>query len=277
LDPLRRVHLRLVPTTAIHPHEIADPFRTQRIERRLRADTVLRDPLVVATVPDIEGYVLLDGTNRLSALVALDLPLALIQPIDYADPHAIELRTWCHGVRTPLDDLLVEVSAVKGLTQSEISPLEAAGVLRESDTFALILDRRRQYAIKRTDPNISRADQLRQVVLGYEDRMVRLDYDPDEVEQRAQLLGRTPGDPTTLVAFPPFTRAQVVAAAMRAAFIPSGITRHIVLLGRALRVNLPLGFLTSGDDLDEANRRLQAHLGALHPRSYEEPTILFDS
>jgi hypothetical protein len=61
------------------------------------------------------------------------------------------------------------------------------------------------------------------------------------------------------------------------ALIPAGITRHIILSGRALRVNLPLEYLGGTQSAEEANGALQRHLRALAPRTYTEPTILFDS
>ena len=74
LTPGQRVRLRIVEAASIRPHEIADPGRERRIEQRLRSDRLLRDPLVVGEVPDVDGYVLLDGTNRKRALAALELP-----------------------------------------------------------------------------------------------------------------------------------------------------------------------------------------------------------
>jgi hypothetical protein len=32
-----------------------------------------------------------------------------------------------------------------------------------------------------------------------------------------------------------------------------------------------------GDDLEAANRALDAHVRTLHPRTYREPTVLYDS
>jgi hypothetical protein len=64
---------------------------------------------------------------------------------------------------------------------------------------------------------------------------------------------------------------------MAGALIPAGITRHVILCGRALRVNLPLELLDGSRTLEEANALLQDHLSGLQPRVYQEPTILFDS
>jgi hypothetical protein len=123
---------------------------------------------------------------------------------------------------------------------------------------------------------VSPADQLRQLVDLYESQMERVDSGSENIEERAQLPGPDGRDPKTLVGFPDISRWQVVTMAMRGALIPAGITRHVIRCGRALRVNVPLGMLDI-EDLDQANAELRAHLSAMHPRLYREPTILFDS
>jgi hypothetical protein len=110
----------------------------------------------------------------------------------------------------------------------------------------------------------------------YEAEMDRLDCNADEVEARAHNFTRD-HESRALIAFPRFSRSQVVSMAMEDALIPAGITRHIILSGRALRVNLPLEYLEGSLSAREAERALQVHLSRLTPRTYTEPTILFDS
>lgn len=274
----RRPDLRIVYTDDIRPHEIADPVRERRIEARLRSDRLLRDPLLVGAVPDIPGFVLLDGTNRKRALAAMRLPRAMVQVIDYADQHAVQLRTWCHAARVPLDNLLESARNIQGVSMSALPPLEAIDALASSSTLAVLLTRKERYALIRV-PNAgaSRTTQLRQLVDLYEEHMSRVDCDPEEVEERAHAMTAPDSEESTLVAFPRFSRSQVVAMATQDQLIPAGITRHVILGGRALRVNLPLKILDGSGELDETNVMLQQHLHALQPRFYSEPTILFDS
>jgi hypothetical protein len=294
---LKPAELRIVPVASVRPHEIADPARKQRIEARLRADNLLRDPLIVGAVPDIDGYVLLDGTNRRQALIDMALPHVMVQVIDYADSLAVELRTWCHAARVRLTEILDGAAAISGVIVSTLSPLEVQDALAMPGTLAVLLDGRQRYVLTR-DPSRSqdpqgtaRADQLCHLVELYEDRMARVDCDPENVEERVRsvLASGPAGDDaaSVLVAFPRFSRSQVVVMAMESTLIPAGITRHVIQHGRALRVNLPLellaGATTSGrpaastDGLEGANRALQRHLSRLQPRFYREPTILYDS
>lgn len=268
--------LRIVATSAVLPHEIADPRRERRIEQRLREDRMLRDPLMVGAVSDLEGYVLLDGTNRQRALKALDVPWVMVQVLDYADQQAIRLRTWCHAAHIPMRELLGGAKNIPGVEVEVLSPLAAPDALAETSTLAVLLDKKEHYLLRRTSETPLRSHQLRQLVDLYEERMVREDCDPEGTEEHAKRLHKSAGHPVALLAFPPISRARVVAMAMQDTPIPAGITRHIVVGGRALRVNLPLEIL-SLETLDAANTALAAHLQGLHPRLYREPTILFDS
>ncbi len=277
MDGLKRVQLCIVDTECVRPHEIADPARERNIKARLESDGVLRDPLMVGAVPDLDGYVLLDGTNRKQALAALGVSRVMVQVIDYADPHSVHVRTWCHAATRSIADLLQGAAPIPGLVTAPLPPLATPDALRDSRTLAVLLDQSERYTLSRLpDHEASRHHQLRQLVDLYEDRMSRVSCDPDEVEERARTLGRGDGS-RTLVAFPPFSRSQVVALAMGGNLIPAGITRHVILGGRALRVNLPLTGLDGSHSLDEANAALQQHLSTLQPRIYTEPTVLYDS
>lgn len=272
---LSGVHLRVVPLDSIRPHEIADPGREARIERRIADDDMLRDPLLVAAVADVEGFILLDGTNRRAALERLGLPLAMVQIIDYADPAAIELRTWCHAAPVTAEQLATETRGIEGLRVAPLSPLAAQDSLLTRGTLAVILDARRRYVVTTVAAEPAGwIAALRAFVDLYEASMTRVDCDHQAIEDqsRAQAAG---GEPAALIAFPPVTRGQVVGMAMEGLRIPAGITRHMILGGRALRVNLPLNVLALPDP-DHANEALARHLAVLHPRVYQEPTVLFD-
>jgi hypothetical protein len=270
---LSDVHLRVVLLDSILPHEIADPGREARIERRIADEAMLRDPLLVGSVADVAGLVLLDGTNRRAALEHLGLPLAMVQIIDYANPDAIQLRTWCHAAPVRADDLAARAGGLPGVTATSLSPLASQDALSAPDTLAAILDPHRRFVMRlETDTGRERVASLRAFVDLYEQRMTRVDCEVDAVEERARSLSGG----QCLIAFPPVTRGQVVAMALDGTRIPAGITRHVILGGRALRVNLPLEVLALPDEA-HANEALARHLAVLHPRVYGEPTVLFDS
>jgi hypothetical protein len=278
VDSLQGSTLRLVPLHTIRPHELADPERERRIERRLAADGLLRDPLMVGTVPRLEGFVLLDGTNRLQALQNLRLAWGLVQIIDYSSSGTVNLRTWCHRTPMPFGELVERSSTIAGVEVEPIAELGAADALARSSTVAVLLDGDRTAALTRVEeyPH-SRAEQLRALVDLYEHRMTRVDSDPANVEELAQSFRASVNGGATLVAFPAITRSHVVTMAMRQILIPAGITRHVIVEGRALRVNVPLEMLRGTGSLEDAQLALDRHLDSLQPRLYREPTILYDS
>jgi hypothetical protein len=267
------LNLRVVSSDAVRPHEIADPARERRIEARLRQDGLLRDPLIVGAVQGMDGYVLLDGTNRKRALANLGLSRVMVQIIDYSDEHAASLRAWCHSARVPIDELIAGARVIPHVTVHPVAELGASDALRAPGTIALVLSSTVQYAVSRLPTAGSSTAQLRTFVDLYEARMTRVDCSPEDVEEHAQSLTAH----VTLVAFPGFSRSQVVTMALKGSLIPAGITRHVILAGRALRVNLPLELLSGSLDVDAADAALNRHLAGLQPRLYQEPTILFDS
>src|SRR5687767_3956346 len=108
--------LRIVPTKKIIPHEIEDVSRAEPLIRRLPVDGVLRNPPIVTMMNDEQGhYVILDGTNRVTALDALKYEHTLVQVVQYEEPF-VELHTWNHVV-VGMDsaDLEQQFCALSGL------------------------------------------------------------------------------------------------------------------------------------------------------------------
>src|SRR5438105_1697626 len=68
---------------------------------RLRTEGVLRNPPIAAPRSD-GGFVILDGANRTTALLALEAPAVLPQVVEYEDP-AVRLDVWCHLLAQPVD------------------------------------------------------------------------------------------------------------------------------------------------------------------------------
>lgn len=265
--------LDIVAAADIKPHEVADPARERRIEQRIRADELLRDPLIVGEVPDFGGLVLLDGTNRRRALEALGLPWSMVQIVDYADTRAVELGTWCHKARIELNRLVEGARAIPDIAVEKAAPLEAAEALSVPRTLALALDRTEGYAFRRQiECEQPLTDTLRAFVDLYEEMLSRVDCDPEEIGARALQVAES----NVLIGFPRFSRSQVVTMAANGLLVPAGITRHVILRGRALRVNVPLDVLRARS-LEEARERFRLHLAQLNLRVYRETTILYDS
>jgi hypothetical protein len=237
---------------------------------------MLRDPLLVGAMPNADGYVpwmAQTGTARYRRLTLAGARAS-------SRLHRFPCRataTWCHATTIDVQQIADGAESISDIEVHQAPPLETAALLGDMHTLAVVLGRKAHYVLRRNlDARTTRADQLRQVVDLYEHVMIRVDCDPEDVEERAGLLGETVAGEQTLVAFPRFSRSQVRTMAVEGTRIPAGITRHIVLRGRALRVNVP-PLLHSDRSIEDARAGLQQHVRRLQPRHYQEPTILFDS
>lgn len=262
--------LRIVPRAQVHLHEETDPARVQRLVARIRADGVLRNPPIAAPLPE-GGYVVLDGANRTTALMAFEAPLLLIQVVDYNDP-AVKLDVWRHLLAEPVD--LAALLRSRGLAVEDVSVSDAARALAQRAIACYLLSPAgaRSVAASPAQPPVAI---LSSVVEAYKatNRIYRvMDTDLDT-------LAREYGSVRAVVVFPTFTKRDILEIARSPVKLPAGITRHLIP-GRALRVNLPLEVLTSPGEVGQKNRWLaeEIHRRLLENRVryYPEASFLFD-
>ncbi len=260
--------LRIVPTDSLQPHEEHDSQRAMPLIERLRHEEYVINPPIVSPMGQNQ-YVILDGANRFYAFSHLHYPHILVQAASY-DGGYVELKTWRHIVsRWDAGQLMAQL---RNLPQIEIhegqDALAIAHILfRDGRMVAL------RAAVENTH---ERNAALCEVVRVY---------------QQNAVLYRTalsePGDiwplypeALALVVFPSYQPADILAAAQYQAFLPPGISRHIIH-GRALRVNYPIALLRNADiTLADKNARLQHwmqdKLAKRHVRYYAEATYQFD-
>lgn len=262
--------LRVVATGEVFLHEDCDPTRVARLSTRLRDDGVLRNPPVVTGLPE-GGYVVLDGANRTSALIALDARAIPVQMVDYHDP-AVRLDVWRHYLIDAHD--LADRLAPGGISVWPTTVAEAERLLEERVIACYLMTAGAVQAIAyASGPPLPAV--LAQVVSAYKGtariyRVPRTDL---------QVLAREYGAYGTLVVFPLFIKEDILEIARTPIKLPTGITRHLIS-GRALRVNIPVEILTSPGEIDEKNRWLQEmiHQRLLDNRIryYPEASFLFD-
>jgi hypothetical protein len=78
-------------------------------------DGILKNPPVVASIPDKESYVVLDGANRALAFVNLGIPHIVAQLVAYKGS-GVELDTWYHVVAgMDIADFEAALTKVTGL------------------------------------------------------------------------------------------------------------------------------------------------------------------
>lgn len=283
--------LKIVPVKDIIIHEHFDKTRSPRLAKMIEEAGVLQDPPIVARLGGGK-YVHLDGANRITVFQEEDLlncEHILVQIVDYFDPQSVKLSTWCHLTQQDKGSFLSRLKS-KGIeplpmdcNAARVLLSEGAGVLcclffRDGDVFGVQSERGFE----------SRVKLMNEVVRAYEGRIERDSLELEKEEWKRQINGLFEKHEgcNIIVAFLKFTPEQVVQIATRLATgenmenavkMPPGVTRHIVLEGRALRIDFPLSVLKAeGMSLETKNEMLKELLKKKKPRRYEEPTFMYD-
>lgn len=283
--------LRIVPVKDIIIHEHFDKTRSPKLARRIEEDGVLQDPPIVAR---LEGgkYVHLDGANRITVFREEDLlncQHIVVQIVDYFNPESVQLSNWCHLTQQNKDFFLSELKS-KGIEATPMDCDAARASLSDGEDVMCCLFFRDGdvFGIKGRGDFESRVRLMNEVVRTYEGRIERDSLKPEEGDWNRQIKGlfKKHDDCNLIVAFPKFNPEQIVRIATKLAVaengkdalkMPPGVTRHIVVEGRALRINFPLSVLKAEDiSLEAKNELLKEFLRKKKPRRYEEPTYMYD-
>jgi hypothetical protein len=281
--------LRLLPVETMVLHEHADEKRVARLETRLLTDGFLKNPPIVAHIPDTGNYVVLDGANRTTAVTRMGFPHVLAQVVDYHSDH-VQLQTWHHLItgRKP-DNFIREIARVPGLTLQPM-PLETARVaLRNRQLLAYIAvpvadapGGSQVFAvdgIPGTDHHGTQTSNalLNSLVDTYkDDPQVQIHRSStDDVDELVDYYDDVSG----LVVFQPYKPQDIIKLAQAGGKVPTGITRHIISY-RALRVNVPTSLLAGPEPLEQKTQwwheQFKQKLAANEVRLYQESTYLFD-
>lgn len=273
--------LRIVSLTALRLHETCDDARVQQLMARLENDGVLRNPPIVAPLGDSESYAVLDGATRTTALQWLGVRDVLVQVARYDDP-GVELRTWNHLVAGISREICaIAIREMAGLSCGHYPPIEAHTAVERGEALAAVVwSDGVSCAIGRGKVAVldlkARANLLSRMVNAYLACGAKVfrqgadHFDPDEARV---------AEATALVIFPRVQPADILKLAANGVRLPAGITRHVIP-NRALRVNLPLGFLCEDKPLAEKNawlsKMIHQKMMDRGIRFYAEPTFVFD-
>lgn len=260
--------LRIVLTDSLFPHEEHDSQRSLPLIERLKTEAVVINPPIVSPM-GASQYVILDGANRFHAFSHLEYPHILVQVASYESDY-VDLKTWRHLVCDW--DSATFISLIEKIPDIEITE----GPDREAIAHILFKDNRIMALHAAVENTHERNAALRKFVAVY---------------QRNATLHRTaltepydvwPLYPTAIamVTFHDYQPSDIIAAARYKAYLPPGISRHIIH-GRALRLNYPLEALRDENTrLSEKNSQLanwtQEKLENRHVRYYAEATYQFD-
>lgn len=260
--------LRIVPINCIHPHEDHDSQRSLPLIERIRDAAFITNPPIVAQM-EAGRFVVLDGANRYSAFLQLGYQHLLVQVVDY-DSEFVELGVWQHVISGW--NALDLVARIDDIPELSIKPgWDASAVTR------ILLHDGPVLSIHTPAETIAeRSAMLRSMVRVYQQNAVlhRTSHtDPSHIWPLYP-------DAIALVLFPQYEPEDIIAAARYKAYLPPGVSRHIIH-GRALKVNYPLKLLRDENTpLEEKNAALkkwvQEKLANRAVRYYAEATYQFD-
>lgn len=260
--------LRIVPTESLCPHEDHDSQRSEPLIERLRHETVMINPPLVAPMDD-DHFVILDGANRCHSFAMLGYPHMLVQVAPYGSG-VVDLRVWRHIVSNwDADALLSALRTLPGLSIQEDAAEDALVHLdlRDGRQFDVVTSARTA---------AERNAALRRLVQTYQQNGT---LERTALEECSDIWTYYP-HADAVVTFPEYSPEDIIIAAKDHAFLPPGVSRHIVQ-GRAIRINYPLAILRDPHKtLQEKNLALQnwlqEKLEKRHVRYYAEATYQFD-
>lgn len=260
-------NLQIIPASAPLPHEEHDSQRSDPlIETIAQADVVTHPPILTHTGDDL--YIILDGANRCYSFAALDFPYILVQVVSYFSDQ-VELYTWNHVVSDwDAEELLAQVEALPDVEMTEGQDKTAIAHISLPDERIFALNAPVQSVHERNAA-------LREFVRIYQQN-ARLNRTP--LVESAEVWRSFP-DANALVLFPGYEPKDIIEAARYKAYLPPGISRHIVH-GRALQLNYPIEYLKdTTQSLEEKNAHLkqwiQHKLRNRQVRYYAEATYQF--
>ena len=268
--------LRILPADALLPHEDCDPRRVDRLSQRLKADGILKNPPVVAAIPESEDYVVLDGANRVLSFLNLGIPHIIAQLVSFQES-GVEVDTWYHVVAgMDIAEFENALTLITGLHLQDCSLDEARLALTNRLAAAYIISANGVRLVSNTSTTLKHdTNLLNNLVSVYKGKadIYRASNDIWEIQKPYY------PDITALVVFPRLTPADIIQAAQSREKIPTGITRHIIP-HRALNINFPMDVLQKDWPLEKKEKWLQdwlmERMAANAIRFYSESTFSFN-
>lgn len=263
--------LRVLPVRDIRFHEEVDLARVAALIERLSSDGVLRNPPIVARLPD-KSCLLLDGANRIEALIRMGIRHAVVQMETFGDS-ALGLSHWNHVIRAR-EAAAILADPPAGIRLHRREPSQQSHEDLAVGRLLLPDGDETQFLVSREPPE--RAAALRNLCARFTHpraRLARIAHrDLDRVRSAFPEFGG-------MLEYTDISKEQVLKIAEAGERLPSGITRFLVPR-RVLGFNLPLSFLEMNLPLGEKRRRLEDlvsdRFASGRVRYYAEPAFVFD-
>jgi hypothetical protein len=260
--------LRIVLTDSLHPHEEHDSQRALPLMERLQHESVVINPPIVAPMVSSQ-FVILDGANRYYAFSHLKYPHILVQVAAYESGY-VDLKTWRH--------IVCDWDANRFLEALHQLPNVQVHEGHDANAVAHVLFKNER-VITLSAPvenTYERNATLRAIVSIYQQNAVLHRTAMNEPEDIWTLHPNA----IAILIFSDYQPADIMAAARHQAYLPPGVSRHIIY-GRALRVNYSLDALRDqnirlGEKNEALHTWMQQKLAHRQVRYYAEATYQFD-
>jgi hypothetical protein len=271
--------LRIIPTHQLRPHEQHDSQRSAPLIASLQSSEYLSNPPIVTLMDATDGevasqYVVLDGANRAFAFDKLAYPHILVQVVSYDHPY-VSLGVWNHVISDlSFPELLNSLQQIPNVEVTEAQRYSASHTM---PLARLLKPDGQRYVITISSDDVQvRNSRLDAVVAAYQQRAV---LHRTTIREPQEVLALYPFA-SALMMFPPLQPEDILRAAQSGAYLPPGISRHIVQ-GRAIQVNFPLLILrdeqSSLADKNELLKQWVQHkMSSRQVRYYAEATYQFD-
>ncbi len=274
-------HLKLAPLERVRFHEHPERKRTLRLMERLKKERVLHNPPILAEM-DGGDFLLLDGANRVSAFRDLGYSHIPAQVVDYG-VEQIQLKGWHHllidGHGLSLRKLF---EALEGVALRAVDPGRLSRLLELREVYAVWVDGTAACWGLFPDSGAAmieiheRIAVMERIVASYENESKLERIKLADFSQLPEVIRSADHQ---LCLFPVLTKNEMLQLAREGVMIPTGLTRHLIP-GRALGINIALGFLEEPATEQEQRAHFQAYVDRLEMegriRFYEESVFVMN-
>jgi len=266
----------IIPIRKAKPHEFHDPQRTPPLIEHLKSSGTMINPPLFSPFDDDSGeYMVLDGANRLYALLEMGFPHILAQVVPAKSP-SLSLSSWNHVIWDMASSILLKaIRNISNIRLIEIIKNELANQDNKAIVSIRTPDDRIYNLIPQNQEMNTCVSVLKDVVSTYKG-IARFDRIPLKNVESVQGFYE---DITAIISYPQFKIDDIFNLCRTGNLLPSGVTRFRVT-PRALKVNYPLNELASEKTLEAKNLHLtqwiQNQLTNKSVRFYAESTLIFD-
>jgi hypothetical protein len=269
-------------------HEACDFKRVRRLAHLIERDGHLKNPALVAAIPNEQGQnassgeaggklMVLDGVNRISALKLLGLPDVLVQKVELMDK-SVQLTSWDHLIFKSDKASLTSKLEESGLEASPCDHALRKEILADPRAVCCFLFRDGSgIAVTQKEPLVEeRVKNLYRVMALYK---ASCEIFHPGWEQGLISPFDNFENATAVNSLPVFTKEQVIKLASGRVLFPFGVTRFVVLQ-RILGLEISCSVLKDDAPLEEKNLFLKElltyRIRSKKAKFYQESVFLFN-